>query len=131
MGNKQLFSSGASWENEVGYSRAIRVGNIIEVAGTTSVDGDSIAGKGDIYAQAIFIFQKIEKILIAAGSSMNDVIRTRMYVTDILKWQDAGKAHFLFFKEIKPVTTMVEIRKLIDPELLIEIEVTAIVDKEI
>ncbi|MEP6926996.1 MAG: RidA family protein [Ginsengibacter sp.] len=123
---KQLFSSGSSWENEVGYSRAIRVGNIIEVAGTTSVDGDSITGKGDVYAQAVFIFQKIEKILITAGSSMKDVIRTRMYVTDISNWQDVGKAHALFFKEVKPVATMIEVRKLIDPELLIEIEVTAI-----
>ena len=131
MGNKQLFSSGASWENEVGYSRAIRVGNLIEVAGTTSVDGDSIAGKGDVYAQAIFIFEKIEKILITAGSSMKDVIRTRMYVTDISKWQDVGKAHALFFKEIKPVATMLEVQKLIDPELLIEIEVTAIMEKDI
>ena len=131
MGNKQLFSSGASWENEVGYSRAIRVGNLIEVAGTTSVDGDSIAGKGDVYAQAIFIFEKIQKILITAGSSMKDVIRTRMYVTDISKWQDVGKAHALFFKEIKPVATMLEVQKLIDPELLIEIEVTAIMEKDI
>jgi enamine deaminase RidA (YjgF/YER057c/UK114 family) len=131
MGNKQLFSSGASWENEVGYSRAIRVGNLIEVAGTTSVDGDLIAGKGDVYAQAIFIFDKIEKILITAGSSMKDVIRTRMYVTDISKWQDVGKAHALFFKEIKPVATMLEVQKLIDPELLIEIEVTAIMEKDI
>ena len=97
MAGKQLFSSGTFWENEVGYSRAIRAGNIIEVAGTTSVDGDIIHGKGDVYAQAIFIFQKIEKILIAAGSSMKDVIRTRMYVTDISKWEDAGKAHALFF----------------------------------
>ena len=131
MGDKQLFSSGTSWENEVGYSRAIRVGNLIEVAGTTSVDGDSIAGKGDVYAQAIFIFEKIEKILITAGSSMKDVIRTRMYVTDISKWQDVGKAHALFFKEIKPVATMLEVQKLIDPELLIEIEVTAIMEKDI
>lgn len=129
MAEKQLFSSGAFWENKVGYSRAVRVGNIIEVAGTTSVDGDSIKGKGDMYAQAVFIFQKIEKILLAAGSSMEDVIRTRMYVTDISKWQDAGKAHALFFKEIKPVTTMVEVSRLIDPELLIEIEVSAIADK--
>ena len=129
MAENQLFSSGAFWENEVGYSRAVRAGNIIEVAGTTSVDGDSITGKGDMYAQAVFIFQKIEKILLAAGSSMKDVIRTRMYVTDISKWQDAGRAHALFFKEIKPVTTMVEVSRLIDPELLIEIEVSAIADK--
>ena len=129
MTDRKLFSSGAFWENEVGYSRAVRAGNIIEVAGTTSVDGDSIRGKGDMYAQAVFIFQKIEKVLLEAGSSMKDVIRTRMYVTDISKWQDAGRAHALFFKEIKPVTTMVEVSRLIDPELLIEIEVTAITNK--
>jgi enamine deaminase RidA (YjgF/YER057c/UK114 family) len=126
MAEKQRFGSGTFWENEVGYSRAVKAGNIIEVAGTTSIDGDLIIGKGDMYEQAVFIFQKIEKILIEAGSSMEDVIRTRMFVTDISKWQDAGRAHALFFKKIKPVATMVEVSRLIDPELLIEIEVTAI-----
>jgi enamine deaminase RidA (YjgF/YER057c/UK114 family) len=123
---KQLFSSGAKWEDIVGYSRAVRVGNVIEISGTTAVDGEEVIGKGDVYAQAVFIFQKIEKILQEAGSSMKDVIRTRMYVTDISKWEEAGRAHVLFFKEIKPVTTMVEVNKLIHDDLLIEIEVSAV-----
>ena len=124
---KQLFSSGAKWEDIVGYSRAVKAGNVIEISGTTAVDGVEIIGKGDVYAQAVFIFQKIEKVLQEAGSSMKDVIRTRMYVTDISKWEDAGKAHALFFKEIKPATTMVEVSKLINDDLLIEIEVSAVI----
>jgi len=123
---KQLFSSGAQWENRVGYSRAVKVGNVIEISGTTAVDGDRIIGQGNMYEQAVFIFRKIEKVLIEAGSSLKDVVRTRMYVTDISKWEEAGKAHFLFFNEIKPATSMVEVSKLINDELLIEIEVTAI-----
>lgn len=123
---KQLFSSGAKWENIVGYSRAVKVGNVIEISGTTSVDGETVIGKGNMYEQAVFIFQKIEKVLIEAGGSLNDVVRTRMYVTDISKWEEAGKAHALFFKEIKPVTTMIGVSKLINDELLIEIEATAI-----
>lgn len=124
---KQLFSSGAKWEDIVGYSRAVKAGNVIEISGTTAVDGVEIIGKGDVYAQAVFIFQKIEKVLQEAGSSMKDVIRTRMYVTDISKWEDAGRAHALFFKEIKPATTMVEVSKLINDDLLIEIEVSAVI----
>ncbi|HXR84130.1 MAG TPA: RidA family protein [Hanamia sp.] len=127
MTQKQRISSGASWENIVGYSRAVKAGNVIEISGTTASDGEAVVGKGDVYQQAVFIFQKIEKILTECGSSLQDVVRTRMYVTDISKWQEAGKAHALFFKEIKPATTMVEVSSLIDKELLIEIEVTAIV----
>ncbi len=118
------------WENIVGYSRAVKVGNQIEVSGTTAVDGEKIIGKGNVYAQAVFIFQKIEKVLLEAGSSLQDVIRTRMYVTDISKWEDAGKAHALFFEDIKPATTMIEVSRLINAELLIEIEATAITKKE-
>ncbi|MEO5649564.1 MAG: RidA family protein [Ginsengibacter sp.] len=124
---KQLFSSGAKWEDIVGYSRAVKVGNQVEISGTTAVDGDKIIGKGDVYAQAVFIFQKIEKVLQEAGSSMKDVVRTRMYVTDISQWEAAGKAHALFFKEIKPATTMVEVSRLINDDLLIEIEVSAVI----
>ncbi len=124
---KQLFSSGAKWEDIVGYSRAVKVGNQVEISGTTAVDGDKIIGKGDVYAQAVFIFQKIEKALQEAGSSMKDVVRTRMYVTDISQWEAAGKAHALFFKEIKPATTMVEVSRLINDDLLIEIEVSAVI----
>lgn len=127
MHQKKLFSSGTQWENVVGYSRAVKVGNVIEVSGTTAVDGEIIIGKGDVHAQAVFIFQKIEKVLIEAGSSLKDVVRTRMFVTDISKWEEIGKAHAHFFKNIKPATSMVEVSRLIDKELLIEIEVSAII----
>lgn len=120
-------ASGAIWEDQVGYSRAVRVGNQIEVSGTTSVDGDTLIGKGDLYQQTIFILQKIERTLQQAEASLNDVVRTRMYVTDISQWEKAGKAHAEFFRDIKPATTMVEVSKLIHPDLLIEIEVTAII----
>jgi len=100
---------------------------MVEVAGTTAMDGDTLIGQGDMYAQAAYIFKKIEKALHDAGASLSDVVRTRMFVTDISKWEEAGKAHGEFFKEIKPVATMVEIAKLINDDLLIEIEVTAIV----
>ncbi|MBL0147156.1 MAG: RidA family protein [Chitinophagaceae bacterium] len=123
----QKVGSGSPWEDVIGYSRAVRVGNIIEVAGTTAMDGDILVGKGDIYAQSVFIFKKIEKALQATGATMQDVVRTRMYVTDISLWEQAGKAHGEFFKDIKPVATMVEVSKLISPDLLIEIEITAII----
>ena len=124
---RKNISSGSPWEDVVGYSRAVRVGNTIEVAGTTAMDGDILIGKDDVYAQTKYIFQKIEKALIEAGATMNDVVRTRMFVTDISQWEMVGKAHGEFFKTIKPVATMVEVKALIDPELLIEIEVTAMV----
>jgi enamine deaminase RidA (YjgF/YER057c/UK114 family) len=127
MNNKQKISSGTPYENMVGYSRAVKAGNVIEISGTTALDKEIVVGKGDIYAQSVFIFQKIEKILIEAGSSLKDVVRTRMFVTDITKWEQIARAHSLFFGEIKPATTMVEVSRLIDPELLIEIEVTAVV----
>ena len=124
---RKLFTSGVIWESIVGYSRAVRTGNLIEISGTTAVDGDTIIGKENVYEQAVFIFQKIEKVLVDAGSSLKDVVRTRMYVTDISKWEEVGKAHALFFKEIKPATTMVEVSRLINDDLLIEIEVSAVV----
>lgn len=120
-------SSGAIWEDLVGYSRAVRIGNIIEVSGTTSVDGDMLIGKDDLYAQTKFILLKVEKALQEAGGQMTDVVRTRMYVTDISKWEEAGKAHAEFFSVIKPATTMVEVSRLIHPDLLIEIEVSAVI----
>lgn len=119
-------SSGSPWEDIVGYSRAVRIGNIVEVAGTTAMDGDLLVGKGDVYAQTRFIFQKIEKVLQQTGASISDVVRTRMFITDITRWEEAGRAHGEFFSKIKPVATMVEVSKLIDPDLLIEIEVSAI-----
>lgn len=127
---RQNISSGSPWEDIVGYSRAVRLGNIVEVAGTTAMEGDELIGKGDIYRQAVFIFKKIEKALNAAGASMADVIRTRMFVTDISQWEAVGKAHGEFFKTIKPVATMVEVSRLINDDLLIEIEVTAITDTQ-
>jgi enamine deaminase RidA (YjgF/YER057c/UK114 family) len=126
MPQRIKISSSSPWEDIVGYSRAIRVGNIIEVAGTTSAEGEEIVGKGNVYEQTLFILKKIEKALQQAGGSLNDVVRTRMYVTDIANWEPVGKAHAAFFKLIKPVATMVEVRKLIHEDLLIEIEVTAI-----
>jgi len=125
---KKKISSGSPWEDIVGYSRAVRVGNIIEVAGTTAMDGDKLIGKGDMYAQAAFIFEKIKRALLAAEATMEDVVRTRMYITDIKRWEEAGKAHGEFFKDIKPVSTMVEVSRLINNDLLIEIEATAILD---
>ncbi len=127
MQNRINISSGAIWEDLVGYSRAVRIGNIIEVSGTTSVDGEMLIGKDDLNAQTRFILQKIEKALHEAGAQMTDVIRTRMFVTDISKWEEAGKAHAEFFGVIKPATTMVEVSRLIHPDLLIEIEVSAVI----
>lgn len=121
-------SSGAKWEDIVGYSRAVRVGNVIEVAGTTAIDGEEVIGKGSLYEQTRFILAKIEKALAEAGASMNDVVRTRMYVTDISKWEEAGRAHGEVFRNIKPASSMVEVSALIHPDLLIEIEVTAIAE---
>jgi len=126
---KQKISSGSPWEDIVGYSRAVRVGNTIEVAGTTAMDGEVLIGKGDLYAQTVFIIKKIEKALEQLGSSLEDVVRTRMFVTNIAEWELAGRAHGEFFKTIKPVATMVQVSKLIDEDLLIEIEVTAIADR--
>jgi enamine deaminase RidA (YjgF/YER057c/UK114 family) len=119
-------SSGAKWEDIVGYSRAVRIGNVIEVAGTTAVNGSEVVSEGDVYGQCIYIFRKIEKALVEAGSSLNDVIRTRIYITDISRWEEAGNAHGEFFRDVKPATTMIEVSRLIDPKLLVEIEATAI-----
>lgn len=127
MSERHYISSNSPWEDIVVYSRAVRVGNLIEVSGTTAVDGDSIIGKGNVYEQTRFIFQKTEKALHQAGSGLQDVVRTRMYVTDISKWEEIGKAHAEFFSKIKPAATMVEVKSLINPDLLIEIEVTAYV----
>lgn len=124
------YSSGAKWEDIVGYSRAVRVGNIIEVTGTVAVDeNNQLVGKEDAYAQTKFIIEKIEGVLKRAGSSLKDVVRTRMFVTDISRWEEYGKAHGEFFAEIKPCTTMVEVKGLIAPEYLIEIEATAIISE--
>ncbi len=125
--NRQIVSSGAIWEDIVGYSRAVRVGNIIEVAGTTAMDKDQVMFPGDAYAQTQYVLLKIEQALIDLGASMEDVVRTRIYVTEINLWEEIGKAHGEVFKHIKPASTMVEVFALIRKGLLVEIEATAII----
>ena len=121
------YSSGAKWEAIVGYSRAVKAGNTIEVSGTVATDENGkTVGVGDGYAQARFAIEKIEKVLKEAGASLKDVVRTRMFVTDISRWEEYGKAHGEFFAAIRPVTSMIEVKGLIDPEYMIEIEATAI-----
>ena len=121
----QVFS-GAIWEETVGYSRGIRVGNTIEIAGTTAVDeNNEIHGLGDAYTQTKFIIEKAEKALLELGSSIEAVIRTRIYTTDISLWEEIGRAHGEFFKKVKPVSTMVEVSKLINQDILVEIEFSA------
>jgi len=122
------YSSGAKWEDIVGYSRAVKIGNVIEVTGTVAADDHTnLVGGNSAYEQTKFVIQKIEKILKKAGASLEDVIRTRMFVTDISRWEEYGKAHGEFFKNIKPCTSMIEVKGLIEPGYLIEIEATAIV----
>ena len=122
------YSSGAKWEEIIGYSRAVRMGNIIEITGTVAVDeNNNLIGGNSAYEQSKYIIQKIEKVLKRAGASLEHVIRTRMFVTDISRWEEYGKAHGEFFGEIKPCTSMIEVKGLISPEYLIEIEATAIV----
>ncbi len=122
------YSSGSKWEDIVGYSRAVKIGNLIEVTGTVASDDDGkVVGAEDAYAQTKFIYQKIEAVLKRAGAAMKDVVRVRMFVTDISRWQEYGRAHSEFFKDIKPCNTMVEVSALIEPGYLIEIEATAII----
>jgi enamine deaminase RidA (YjgF/YER057c/UK114 family) len=126
--HRQLYSSGTSWEPVVGYSRAVRVDGRIWVSGTTSTGSDgSIVGKGDPYAQAKQAIANIERALAAAGAVLADVVRTRIFVTDIAHWQDIGRAHGEAFANIRPATTMVEVARLIDPDLLVEIEADAVI----
>ena len=131
MMNKRVnISSQTKWEEIVGYSRAVRIGNIIEVAGTTAVDENGqVVGPGDPAEQTRYILTKIERALTSAGASLRDVVRTRMFVTNIADWEQIGEMHGLYFKDIKPAATMVEVQALINPELLVEIEVTAILSE--
>jgi enamine deaminase RidA (YjgF/YER057c/UK114 family) len=122
------FSSGAKWEDIVGYSRAVKVGNIVEVTGTVAVDEDNnLIGEGSAYLQTKFIIQKIEAVLKQAGAELRHVVRTRMFVTDISQWEEYGRAHGECFKDIKPCTSMIEVKGLIAPEYLVEIEATAVI----
>lgn len=127
MSKRINISSGSPWEDVVGYSRAVKIGNIVEVAGTTAVDGAELVGGDSMYEQTKFIILKIEKALQQAGASLQDVVRTRVYVTDISRWEEVAKAHGEFFHTIKPASAMVEVSALIDSRMLVEIEVTAIV----
>ncbi len=127
MGKRQNIASGAKWEEIVGYSRAVRIGNIVEVSGTTAVENDRIVHVDDAYKQTRYVIQKIEKALKEAGASLQDIIRTRMFVTDISRWEEYGKAHGEFFSKIKPATSIVEVQALIHPDMMLEMEATAII----
>lgn len=127
---KKYISSGTKWESIVGYSRAVRAGNVIEVSGTVATDGKSVIGENDEYEQTKFILKKIESILREANAALNDVVRTRIYVTDISKWNVIAKAHQEVFGDIRPATSLVEVCNLISPEYLVEIEATAILDNQ-
>jgi enamine deaminase RidA (YjgF/YER057c/UK114 family) len=125
------FSSGSKWEDIVGYSRAVRIGNMIEVNGTVASDENGkVVGENSLYEQTKYILQKIETVLIQAGGSMKDVYKTRVFVTDISRWEEFGKAHAEFFNTIKPCCTLVEVSALIQPEYLVEIEATAIIENQ-
>lgn len=130
MAERINITSGVQWEDIVGYSRAVRVGNVIEISGTVATDENgNVVGKKDPYEQTKYVLTKIADALTKAGASLQHVVRTRMYVTDISQWQEYGRAHVEVFGRIKPCTSMIEVSSLIGPDYMIEIEATAIVEK--
>jgi enamine deaminase RidA (YjgF/YER057c/UK114 family) len=125
---RKNISSGAAWEGTVGYSRAVRIGNLIEVAGTTAIDErGEVVGRNDPYAQARYALEKIGRALGEAGAGFENVIRTRMFVTDIARWEEVGRAHGEIFRDIRPASTLVQVASLVRSDLLVEIEATAVV----
>lgn len=127
MSNRKIITTGSTWEKESGSAKAVRVGNIIEVGGTTAVEKNKVMGQGNMYDQTLYILERIGRILQEAGSSLDHVVRTRFYITDLNLWEEAGRAHGEIFKNIKPANTILEVPRLIRPDLLIEVEATAII----
>ncbi len=130
MKGKKNISSGAKWEEIVGYSRAVVVDGRIEIAGTTAIKNGQIVGADDAYLQTKCILELIENVLKSSGSKLSDVVRTRIFVTNISNWEEVGRAHGEMFKDIKPATTMVEVSRLIDEKILVEIEASAIIQSK-
>ena len=126
---RKIYAAGGQWEEIIGYSRAVQVGNHLEISGTVAANEHGVVGKGDFYAQTKFIFEKLKPVLENAGFTFADVTRTRIFMTDITKWEDVGRAHGEFFRTVKPATSLLEVSALINPDYLVEIEVSAIKTK--